>query len=95
MVGVDQSGIMVGVLMATVLLRVALVAAAVWWIIPRRARCPHCGHETAALISPRGLALVGLTRRWCWSCGWTGLSKALRSTPLAGTAARSEARSVN
>ena len=90
----DNSGLIVGVLMVTVLLRVVLVLGAVWWLIPRRARCPHCAQETSALAYPRGLGLVGVQYRWCMACGWTGLSKRLTGAPRAGAASRSSARSL-
>ena len=90
----DNSGLVVGVLMATVLLRVALVLGAVWWLIPRRRRCPHCAEETTALAYPRGLTLVGVQYRWCMACGWSGLSKRLSPGPHVGAALPSSARSL-
>jgi hypothetical protein len=91
---VDNSALVVGVLMATVLLRVVLVLGAVWWLIPRRARCPHCADETAAVTCPRTLTLLGLQHRWCMACGWTGLSKRLTHASRAEVSARSSAGSA-
>ncbi|HWP38268.1 MAG TPA: hypothetical protein VNL18_12020 [Gemmatimonadales bacterium] len=87
----DNSVLVVGVLMVTVLLRVAIVIAAIWFLIPRRRWCPHCSEETAALESPRGLVLARVERRWCLACGWVGLSKRLGAGAHADLLPRSPA----
>lgn len=81
---VDLSVLTVAVLFAAVLLRVMLVAAVVWLLIPRWGACPECGAETVKLVLPRALRLVGLERRWCLTCGWAGVGKAPGSRPAAG-----------
>jgi hypothetical protein len=91
---VDNSVLVVGVLMTTVLLRVALVAVAVWFLIPRRRLCPHCAEETAALESPRMLTVAQVQRRWCLSCGWVGLSRRPIAVGRRAVASQPSARST-
>ena len=63
------------VLLAAVAIRVALVLFVVWWLIPARRRCPHCGELTATLVTHRGIRRIRLERRWCLTCGWEGIAR--------------------
>ena len=62
------------VLLATVVMRLAIVTAVVYLLLPRGPLCPRCGEEMAALRNwfVDGL-LPALQRRWCLACGWNGL----------------------
>lgn len=77
----DLSVVVVPVLLATVALRVALVCSVVWLLVPRRARCPHCNDEAIPLVGNRVLGILRLERRWCMACGWSGISKRVRTSP--------------
>lgn len=76
----DLSSFVVLVLLATVGLRFALVAAIVWLLVPRRRHCPKCATITLPLVSPRLMRIVRLERRWCLDCSWQGLSKRLATS---------------
>ncbi|MBI2537395.1 MAG: hypothetical protein HYW06_10640 [Gemmatimonadetes bacterium] len=78
----DHSVLVVAVLMATVLLRLALVLGVIWLLIPRRRRCPRCGDDELSRVSSRLARLLHLERRWCLACGWEGVSKPTVSAPL-------------
>jgi hypothetical protein len=82
----DVSGIVVLVLLATVALRVGLVLAVVWLLIPQRTRCPQCGEPPLPLVTARPLAALRLERRWCYACGWEGVGKRTRHRGLAPSA---------
>lgn len=73
----DLSVVVVIGLLTKVGLRVALVLGIVWLLVPKRAQCPRCSDATLSLVSPRPMRTVRLERRWCLSCGWTGLSKSI------------------
>lgn len=73
----DLSVVVVLVLLTTVGLRVALVLAIAWLLVPKRAHCPRCSDSTLSLVSPRPMRMARLQRRWCLSCGWTGVSKSI------------------
>lgn len=77
----DHSVLVVAVLLATVLLRVALVLGAIWLLIPRRHRCPRCGGDDLSRVTSKPARLLLLERRWCLGCGWEGLSKPTVSVP--------------
>jgi|GEM_PF-5487554 len=77
------------VLLLAVGLRAALLGVAVWWIIPRRPRCPHCSSATVAIVTPTWLDRLRLERRWC-PCGWDGISKPVRSPPPPGDGGRNQ-----
>jgi hypothetical protein len=69
--------LIVGVLLATVLLRFGLVAVLTYVLLPRGPGCPHCGAQLAQIrntflrrILPR------LEHRWCLECGWHGVARA-------------------
>jgi len=60
------------VLLALVVLRVLILGALAFALVPRGHRCPACGAETVAL-ERAGLVrlLPGIARRWCVDCGWS------------------------
>ncbi|MBI2403466.1 MAG: hypothetical protein HYV20_12195 [Gemmatimonadetes bacterium] len=68
----DHSVLVVAVLMATVLLRLALVLGVIWLLIP----------DELSRVSSRLARLLHLERRWCLACGWEGVSKPTVSAPL-------------
>jgi hypothetical protein len=73
--------LVVVVLLATVLLRVAIVTAVVYLLLPQGALCPHCNVETVAVKNVVLDRLVPvLQRRWCLECGWNGVVRRLRTT---------------
>jgi hypothetical protein len=66
--------LVVGVLLVTVMMRVAIVCAVVYLLLPRGPICPHC-HSAMLPIRNRffdGL-LPAIQRRWCLECGWNGI----------------------
>ena len=77
----DHSVFVVAVLMATVLLRLALVLAVIWLLVPTRHRCPRCGGEELARVASRPAHLLRLERRWCLACRWEGVSKRTVAAP--------------
>jgi hypothetical protein len=78
--------LVVVVLLATVLLRVAIVTAVVFLLLPQGALCPHCNLEMIAVRNRLLDRLVpALQRRWCLECGWNGVVRRVRS---AGARAR-------
>jgi len=66
--------LVVGVLVATVLLRFSLVAVLTYVLLPRGPACPHCAAELKQIRNTflrRVLPL--LEHRWCLKCGWHGV----------------------
>jgi len=62
------------VLLATVLLRFAIVCAVVYLLLPMGAACPGCGSEMLPLRNRLlAVCLPIVQRRWCLGCGWNGL----------------------
>ena len=78
----DHSVLVVAVLLATVLLRVALVLGVIWLLIPRRRWCPRCGGDELSRVASRPARWLRLEHRWCLSCGWEGVSKPTVPVPL-------------
>jgi hypothetical protein len=77
--------LIVMVLLATVVLRVALVAFAVYLLLPRGPRCRACGADMLRLQNAFLVrCLPALERRWCLTCGWNGV---VRRTAAAQPAA--------
>jgi hypothetical protein len=74
--------LVVVVLLVTVVMRLAIVTAVVYLLLPRGPLCPHCGLEMAA-VRNRLLdrLLPALQRRWCLECGWDGLVRRVHSAP--------------
>jgi hypothetical protein len=67
--------LIVGVLLATVALRVLAVAALTYLLLPRGGACPHCGTATTPVrsLALDALPVPRLERRWCLECGWHGV----------------------
>jgi hypothetical protein len=76
------SMLVVVVLLVTVAMRVAIVTAVVYLLLPRGPICPHCGIEMVPLRN-RFLdrLLPALQRRWCLECGWDGVVRRVRRAP--------------
>ena len=72
--------LVVVVLLATVLLRVAIVTAVVYLLLPQGSLCPHCNLAMVAVRNRMLDRLVPvLQRRWCLECGWNGVVRRVRS----------------
>jgi len=71
------------VLFVTVLLRFAIVLAAVYLILPATRACPHCARDLTLIQHPVLRRLIpGVEHRWCLGCGWNGLvRRAPRKVP--------------
>jgi hypothetical protein len=66
--------LVVVVLLATVLLRAAIVLSFVYLILPKKRICPLCGAPLARVrhsLLQRLLPMV--EHRWCLECGWSGI----------------------
>lgn len=90
--------LVVVVLLATVLLRVAIVTAVVYLLLPQGALCPHCNVEMVAVRNRALDRLVPvLQRRWCLECGWNGVVRRVRMTGVRGSGlgARKSVRTPN
>ena len=74
--------LVVVVLLCTVLMRLAIIGAFAYLLLPRGPRCPHCQAEMARLRN-RALELVcpALERRWCLECGWNGVARRAPTGP--------------
>jgi hypothetical protein len=71
--------LIVVVLLATVLLRFALVGVGAYLLLPRGSACPRCAAEMALIRSPVLRVLMPvLEHRWCMGCGWNGVVRAPR-----------------
>src|SRR2546430_15842782 len=78
--------LVVVVLLVTVLLRVAIVTAVVYLLLPQGALCPHCNLEMVAIRNRVLDRLVPvLQRRWCLECGWNGVGRRVRGTGARGS----------
>jgi hypothetical protein len=66
--------LIVFVLMTTVVLRVGIVLAVVYIMLPVTRACPRC-HDELVLIRHSLLRLLvpALEHRWCLGCGWSGV----------------------
>src|SRR5438093_6777221 len=83
------------VLLVTVAMRVAIVTAVVYLLLPRGPLCPHCGIEMVPLRN-RFLdrLLPALQRRWCLECGWDGVVRRVRGAPTRAAGARPTPRAT-
>lgn len=74
--------LIVVVLLSTVVLRLAIVAAVVYRLLPPGPLCPHC-HVEMVPIRNRFFdrLLPALQRRWCLECGWNGIVRRSRGAP--------------
>jgi hypothetical protein len=79
-----------------VLLRVALLVAIAWLLIPRDRGCPACGAVTVPLRRAGLVRLApGIERRWCLECGWSWFRKRARTVPAQPPAARPARRNAS
>lgn len=66
--------LIVGVLLATVLVRFSLVAVLTYGLLPRGSACPHCAAELTLIRNNFLRRLLPLLEhRWCLECGWHGV----------------------
>ena len=66
--------LIVGVLLATVVLRLAIVGAVVYVILPKGFSCPRCSDRLTLIRHPvMKVLLPRVEHRWCMGCGWSGL----------------------
>lgn len=62
------------VLLATVFMRLAIVTAVVYLLLPQGPLCPHCRVEMMPIWNRLfDRLLPALQRRWCLECGWNGV----------------------
>jgi hypothetical protein len=74
--------VVVLVLLATVVMRLAIVTVVVYLLLPRGPACPRCGEQMVALRNRFfDRVLPALERRWCLGCGWDGLVRRV-ATPV-------------
>jgi len=77
--------LVVGVLLATVLLRFCLVAALTYVLLPRGPTCPHCAAPLTLIRNTFLQRVVPLLeRRWCLECGWHGVVRRPPRTLIRG-----------
>ena len=70
------------VLLATVLLRVAIITAVAYLLLPCGPVCPHCKMDMLAIRNRFfDLLVPALQRRWCVECGWNGIVRRIERTP--------------
>ena len=85
--------LIVAVLLATVLMRVAIVGAVTYLLLPQGPLCPHCGIDMLPLRNRFfDRLLPALQRRWCLECGWNGVVRRERSAPRRTYGTRPTAR---
>jgi transcription elongation factor Elf1 len=76
--------LIVVVLLATVLLRVAIVGVVLYVILPKGFSCPRCASRLSQIWHPvLHRLLPHVEHRWCMRCGWSGLvsSSVARNQP--------------
>ncbi|HEX6307026.1 MAG TPA: hypothetical protein VFZ69_02495 [Longimicrobiales bacterium] len=71
-------------LLLVFVLPVALSAIVSYRALPLGRRCPHCGSDTIPLLARplrflSALRRTRLEKRWCYGCGWEGITRV--STP--------------
>jgi hypothetical protein len=81
--------LIVVVLLSTVLMRLAIVLAVVYRLLPRGPLCPHCQIEMVPIRNRFFDRLLPvLQRRWCLECGWNGIVRRIRAAPTHTRTAR-------
>lgn len=80
--------LIVGVLLATVLLRFVFIAAFTYLVLPRGTECPHCGAPLSQVQASWPVYLAGIERRFCLECNWNGIVRRVRARPATGPAGR-------
>jgi hypothetical protein len=78
--------LIVGVLLATVVLRFVLIVAFAYLVFPRGLECPHCATPLEQVEAGWWSVVTGLERRFCLECGWTGLVRHRRRPAVSGPA---------
>ena len=72
--------LVVFVLLATVVLRAAIVLTFVYIILPAKRVCPVCGAPlTRIRHSVLRLLIPMIEHRWCLECGWSGVVRQVQS----------------
>ena len=72
--------LVVVVLLATVLLRAAIVTTFVYLMLPKQRTCPRCGAQLALIRHTLLRVLVSaVEHRWCLDCGWSGVVRQAQS----------------
>ena len=85
--------LVVAVLLVTVLMRMAMIGAVAYLLLPQGPLCPHCGVEMLAIRNRFFDRLVpALERRWCLECRWNGVVRRVRSAPTRRYTSRPSAR---
>jgi hypothetical protein len=81
--------LIVVVLLSTVALRLAIVAAIVYRLLPPGPLCPNCQLEMMRIRNRFfDRLLPALQRRWCLECGWNGIVRRIRAAPTRTRAPR-------
>ena len=76
----DSEILIVIVLLATVVLRVAMVLGLAYLLVPRGVACPICSADLLPITHGRWNRLLRpLRHAWCLDCGWEGLVRPPRS----------------
>jgi hypothetical protein len=74
--------LIVVVLLSTVVLRLAIVVAVIYRLLPRGPLCPRCQVEMVPIRNRFfDRFLPALQRRWCLDCGWNGIVRRIRAAP--------------
>lgn len=72
--------LIVVVLLSTVLLRVGIVAAVVFIMLPVARACPRCAGALTLIRHPVLRYLIpSIEHRWCLTCGWNGITRRARA----------------
>ena len=70
----DSEILIVIVLLATVVLRVAMVLGLAYLLVPRGLACPICNADLLPITHGRWNRLFRpLRHAWCLECGWEGV----------------------
>lgn len=87
--------LIVAVLLFTVLLRLVVVAAVVYLLLPAGPLCPHCKVEMVSIRNRLFDVLIPvLQRRWCMDCGWNGIVRRIRGASKRTRTARRTPRTT-
>ncbi len=76
--------LVVVVLLVTVLMRITIICAVAYLLLPKGPLCPLC-HVPMLPIRNRllGRVLPVVERRWCLECGWNGVVRRVQPSPAA------------
>ena len=71
--------LIVVVLLATVVLRLTIIGAMVYVILPKGFSCPSCSDRLSLIRHPiLKVLLPQVEHRWCLGCGWSGIARRAR-----------------